>query len=151
MIPTNNEQRKSWRRNWLRSLLDLSDLQLQQRWLDRRITNPAWSYVEFICSYFNDCGIDNGYDSLIRNGFVTQEEYFAIQNFHKALENYAEPNGCYDPQEILNDHKWQALVELGRRSALELQKIIDDPSEQKIFLEEAPQLTEGDFTWGRAP
>ena len=142
------ELRKNIRLNWLYSLSALADIELQQRWLDKRITNPAWSYVEFRCSYFDDTSLsDGGYEKMIRNGFVTHEEYNCIKNFHDALDKYKEPNGHYDPAAILDDPTWQKIVALGKQSIDKLAIILADPEEKKALLENLPTLTEKDFSW----
>jgi len=50
-----SELRRLWWRNWLCALLSLADIDLQrERWLNKEIANPHWSYLEFMCSYFDD-------------------------------------------------------------------------------------------------
>ena len=145
--PKNNEWRKNWRLNWLGSLANLADIELQQRWLDRRITNPAWSYIEFMCKDFDGLGCsDDGYKEKIRSGFVTQDEHDCIRDFHRALDDYKAPNGDYDALAILDDPVWQKIVTAGHRSIVKLEKLITEPEEKAALLEK-PALTFGDFTW----
>jgi hypothetical protein len=143
----NHEFRKIWRLNWLGSLADLANIELQQRWLDQRITNPGWTYVEFMCKYFDDLGwSDDGYEEKIRSGFVTRDEHHCVKDFHLALDHYMAPNGDYDHSAILGDPAWQKIVAPGHQSIVELEKLIIDP-EEKISLLETPALRSRDFTW----
>jgi hypothetical protein len=143
----NREFRKIWRLNWLGSLACLANIELQQRWFDHRIKNPAWTYVEFMCKYFDDLAwSDCDYEEKIQSGFVTQDEYHCVKDFHLALDQYAAPNGDYDHLAILGDPAWQKIVALGHQSIVALEKLITDPAE-RISLLRSPALTTGDFTW----
>ena len=52
-----------WRENWLISINELTDYNLQKTsWLNKETKSPHWSYVEFMCSYFNDLTLENGYE-----------------------------------------------------------------------------------------
>lgn len=62
---------KIWRIRWLDSLLELSDLKLQQRWLDKTNLNPHWSYIEFCCCYFDDLNLTEGYDYWLQENIVS--------------------------------------------------------------------------------
>lgn len=139
--------RKVWRLNWLGALGSLANIEMQQRWRDQSIRNPAWSYVEFMCKYFDDLGwSEDGYEEKIRSGFVTRDEHDCIRDFHISLDSYKEPNGEHDQSAILSDPAWLKIVELGRHSIIELGKLISDPKE-KIALFEIPPLTRENFTW----
>jgi hypothetical protein len=143
-VSENQECKKIWRINWL---ISLADIELQQRWLDKRISNPAWTYAEFICNYFDDLGWSaDGYEEKIRTGFVTKEEYDCVRDFHHALDSYIAPNGSYDPLAILNDPTWQKIVAIGHQSVTNLEDLITRPDEKSLFLEQ-PALSPGDFTW----
>lgn len=143
---------KGWRFNWLTSLLALADLEFQkERWLDKKITCPAWTYVEFMCCYFDDCNVArSGYEWCIEAGYLSRDEYECIKDFHNALYAYKEPNDdSYDHEAIVNDQKWQDIVSLGKHSVEKLRQLITDPEEEEIFSKKlyAPALTEGDYTW----
>lgn len=84
---------------------------------------------------------------MIRDGFVTQEEYDCIKNFHTALETYKEPNDVYDHQAILHDPLWQNIVSLGKKSINKLAVVLTDTQEKNALLEKPSALTEKDFTW----
>lgn len=150
---TVNEYRKNWRQTWLTSLLCLSDIILQQRWLDPRIRNPAWTYVEFMCVYFDDLRTGDGYADLISEGLLSFDEFQVIQNFHEALSAYEPPKGDYDHQAILSDEKWQKIVAQGKTAMTSLREIISDLTEKNLFIMEnyAPALTDGDYTWPEKP
>jgi hypothetical protein len=79
-----SELRRLWRQNWLCCLLSLADFELQrERWLNKEITNPHWSYVEFMCKYFDDCCVKD-YALMIEEGLLSQPEFDCIKDFHEA-------------------------------------------------------------------
>jgi hypothetical protein len=110
--------KETWRRNWLFMLKDLTNLDYQRKtWLDPNNTNPYYSFVEFMCSYFDDLNITDGYDKLIGSDLVTRDEYESIKKWHKLLAEYNSPNNeDYDNQAVLNDQKWLDILELGKES-----------------------------------
>jgi hypothetical protein len=140
------ELRTNLRLNWLASLAALADIEVQQRWLNKNITNPEWSYVEFMASYFDDIVLlYGGYEKMIHDGFLSQEEYNCVKEFHNALDDYTEPNGQYDHEAILKDPTWQEIVTLGKQSNARLATLLVDPSEKNALAVRA--LTEKDYTW----
>jgi hypothetical protein len=97
---------------------DLTNLEYQKRtWLDSDNTNPYYSFVEFICSYFDDLDLSDGCEKSIKNGIVTQKEYESISEWNKLLSQYDSPNNndC-DHKAILNDKKWINMVASGKES-----------------------------------
>ncbi|MBK9514623.1 MAG: hypothetical protein IPO05_13605 [Flavobacteriales bacterium] len=107
--------RDSWREGWLGCINALTSIELQRKaWLDRTNTNPSWSFVEFMCSYFDDLSIDNNYKIQVERRWVTSNELEVIKNWHEALSRYQSPNNDdYDDESILNDPKWLSIVQLG--------------------------------------
>jgi hypothetical protein len=147
--PERQSLRANVRRLWLECLSDLANFELQQRWLNKTITNPHWSYIEFMSCYFDDLllsGAGYGYERLIRDGFITAEEHHCVQDFHEALAQYKEPNGAYDPEAILKDPHWREIVALGRKSIDKLAMILTE-ADREILLAEPRVLEAGDFTW----
>ncbi|MGB1205857.1 MAG: hypothetical protein ACPG5B_09435 [Chitinophagales bacterium] len=108
-------QKQLWRNRWLSCLNELTSIELQKTsWLDKSTTNPHWSYVEFMCSYFDDLAIDNNYEEQLKNGYISKEEYLIIKDWHIKLDNYNEPNGdCDNREAILKDKKWLRIVNEG--------------------------------------
>ena len=73
-------QKGLWRNRWLRCVNELTSFELQQKsWVDKSNTNPYWSFVEFMCSYFDDLGIDNQYDYQLKENWITKNEFEIIQ------------------------------------------------------------------------
>ncbi|WLS02219.1 hypothetical protein [Shinella oryzae] len=143
--------REIWRAEWFASLVALSTPEFQQRWLDKRITNPAWTYVEFANCYFDDLQLADGYQKKIQGGFITKDEYECVKDFHHALRAYKEPNGVYDPASILEDPKWQKIVAKGQEAISKLKALITNQNDLKALSGELPALTSGDFTWPKKP
>jgi hypothetical protein len=134
-----NEQtdlRRTWRQNWLGCLSEFADAGLQrQRWLDPENRNPHWSYVEFMCSYFDDTLHGHGYDWAISEMLVTDREAAAVAPLHELLKHHEAPGGDdYDSERILNDPAWLDIVEEARRSTSNLAALLTDPTERNILL-----------------
>lgn len=108
--------REIWRAQWLRCLNELTSLELQKvTWADPANTNPYWSFVECICRYFDDSGIDDNYGNALSKGWITPEEFNIIESWHNALASYTAPQDeDYNHQAILGDPRWLELVQKGR-------------------------------------
>jgi len=119
-VTEEDEQRRHWRLVWLSSLHAFSDSDtLRKRWLDPTEQNPHFSFVECICSYFDDAnlGEENAYEKRLAEGDVGAEEVTAVAEFHSLAESYDSPSGDnYDHEAILRDEKWQEVVDAAGRS-----------------------------------
>lgn len=83
-------------------------------WLDETNTNPHWGYVEFMCCYFDDLFLREGYRKFIEDGWVSESEYSCLKNWHELLDHHSSPNNDdYDSYAILNDTEWRRIVSLG--------------------------------------
>ena len=133
---TSNEK-DLWRERWLGCINELTSLDLQKRsWLDKTHTNPHWSFVEFMCSYFDDLAIDDNYKYPLDKGWVTKKEYEIIEDWHIILDRYDSPkNDDYDNEAILNDPKWIEILQIGVVTRNELAKILNE-TERQFLTEE---------------
>lgn len=143
------EEIKVWRKEWLDHLRCLSDLSVQKRWINQDITNPAWTYVEFKCRYFDDFLKDGTYEDALKEGLISQKEYACIQEFHKELDFYRAPNGSRDAAAILEDPHWLKIVRLGCLSLDFLKVVLKGTEEKKIIdLDKPyPPIQEEDLLW----
>ena len=132
-----SELQGNWRTRWLSSIEEFANLDDQKRlWLDPVGTNPHYSFREYFNCYFDDLDLNEGYDSAMREGFVSTEEATAVAEFHELADKYQEPRGdVYDHAAILNDPNWIEVVEAAKRAQVALSKIIDDPFERRLLLE----------------
>ncbi len=123
---TSNDKKK-WRERWLGSINELTSLELQTKsWLDKENTNPHWSFVEFMCSYFDDLVIDNNYEYPLHNSWITNREYEIIRDWHQALSAYDSPNNNdHDNDAILKDNTWRDILQLGIDSRHKLAETLD--------------------------
>lgn len=137
----NEELRKNWRPNWLSSINELTSLDLQKRsWLDPKAPSPHWSFGEFMCSYFDDLGVENNYKDPLERGLLSQQEFEILRVWHEQLDKYEAPNkNNYAVQKILNDSKWLAIIEIGKQAKNNLGQIIDE-TERKILFEDINYL-----------
>ena len=127
-------ERLRWRLQWLDCLRDFADLDLQSRmWLDRSNSNPHWSFVEFMCSYFNDTLHQRDYSWALSQGLVTPEEAEAVASLHQALVGYDAPNGDdFDNLAVLHDPAWRAITVEAARSLEHLSALMTVPVEGRI-------------------
>jgi len=128
-----------WRCAWFHAICELGNLELQhQKWLDPTNTNPHWSFIEFMCSYFDDLGIRDCYASALNTGRITADEFKAINEFHNALLRYNPPGGDdWDNAKILADPAWHLVVAEAKRARKRLVDLTSDPDERLILLREA--------------
>lgn len=129
-------QKELWRKEWLSSLKELTSLELQKKsWLDKKNTNPHWSFIEFISCYFDDLMIDNNYKIPLENNWITEKELLIIQNWHNLLDKYEPPkNDNYNHYSILKDKNWLKIVEKGIE---EIEQLIEVLNKEEIeFLNE---------------
>ena len=76
-------EKDNWRKRWLGSINELTSIELQRSsWLDNDNTNPHWSFVEFMCCYFDDLVIDDNYKFELENNWITRTEYQIISEWH---------------------------------------------------------------------
>ncbi|MEO5585786.1 MAG: hypothetical protein ABIQ75_10040 [Flavobacteriales bacterium] len=118
------------------SIAELTSIELQRvAWLDARNQNPHWSFVEFICGYFDDCSLTEGYSKLINNSFVSQGEYDVLHDWHNALDDHSSSvHDQYDHEQMLNDPKWLRIVDTGNKARRQLELLLSN-EEKSILLE----------------
>ena len=120
-------QRELWRNRWLGSINELTALRLQREsWLDKENLNPHWSFIEFMCSYFDDLGIDNNYVDQLKNGWISRNEFEIIRRWHGLVDKYNSPNkDDYNHKSIIEDENWLLIIEEGKKAIDELVKGLD--------------------------
>ena len=123
-----------WRNQWLLAIFELTSIEYQKKtWLDLANTNPHYSFTEFMCFYFDDLLVDIPYPDYVRNGWVNEEEYLIIKKWHELLDNYDAPkNQGAENTAVINDPKWNEIVECGKAVRFKLISIISE--EEKAIL-----------------
>ncbi len=113
MAGPSEADRDGWRREWLYCLGRFADLPAQQaQWLDPQEANPHHTFVELLCSYFDDLlGGEPDYSMVLAEGLVTPPEAEAVAHFHDCVSDYHSPAGDYDHRAILQDPAWHAVVD----------------------------------------
>ncbi|KAF5031106.1 hypothetical protein DSECCO2_631170 [anaerobic digester metagenome] len=131
------DERNIWRENWLRCINELTSLDLQKKtWLDKTNTNPHWSFVEFMCCYFDDLAIEDNYKYPLEKGWLTEHEFEIIIDWHEALEKYDAPhNNDYGHSAILSDSRWLEILQMGLAMKSKLEAILDE-NERRILTED---------------
>ena len=147
-----NHDKTLWREKWLFYINELTSLKLQKKsWLDKTQTNPHWSFVEFMCSYFDDLAIDDNYKYQLDKRWLTKKEFEIIKNWHIALDNYNSPkDDNYDNEVIVNDPNWIEISQLGFATRDELTKVLNE-SERQILNEEIDYLKYIQVSVGETP
>jgi hypothetical protein len=129
-------QKENWRKRWLSSINELTSIELQRKsWLDKENTNPHWSFVEFMCSYFDDLVIDDNYKYQIEKNWISKDEHLIISDWHSKLDKYEAPNkDDYNIVGILEDDNWLNIVEIGRAAK---EKLVNQltKDEKEILIE----------------
>jgi hypothetical protein len=120
-------QRELWRNRWLSCLNELTSLKLQREsWLDKTNSNPHWSFVEFMCSYFDDLGIDNNYEYQLKKEWISKKEFETIKQWHELLDKYNSPkNDDYNHKSIIDDIEWKLIIQKGQKAIKELNKSLN--------------------------
>lgn len=136
-----SDDKNLWRERWLGCINELTSLDLQKKsWLDKTQTNPHWSFVEFMCSYFDDLVIDDNYKFPLDKGWLTASEFEIIKDWHYALDKYESPKkDDYDNEAILNDSKWLDILQNGLIMKEKLAETLSE-KETKILIEEIDYL-----------
>ena len=131
----NSALRRNWRSNWLASIQEFADIETQRRlWLDPANSNPHYSFVEYLCCYFDDLVLaDEGYRGVLAEGLISSEEVAAVSNFHEIADAYNSPTDDYDHAAILDDPNWKAVVEAAQQARATLLTLIDDPRERSLL------------------
>ena len=124
-----HELRRNWRKNWLTDLFEFSSRELQQQsWI---AGSGDWvsSYVECMCSYFNDRNLSGGYEWALAEGLVTQEEASLVRHFHATADAYKPKGDQYDHEAILADPAWQEVIAAAQAAWSSLKSVLSDPEE----------------------
>ncbi|MCP3962660.1 MAG: hypothetical protein GY719_32880 [bacterium] len=87
------------------------------------------SFVESMCTYFDDLGLSEGYESRIGEGLVTPREAGLAASFH-VLADFYDPTSDADHGAILADPNWQAVVDAAVALWSALKRETRDPFDQ---------------------
>jgi len=128
------EERIIWRSQWLKAIRELTDIELQRKaWLDPLNQDPHACFDEYMCCYFNDLGLGTVYEAPLRLGYVLQDEYAVLKNWHQELGQYSAPISTkYHPNQILEDPRWIKLAQKGKESKDQLLNLLKG-QERDIF------------------
>ena len=104
-----------WRVRWKASVEELTSLEHQRKtWLDAEKLSVHYTYVEFMCCYFDDLLCGMSYNQLAENCSVSEQEKAVVIEWYTALDGYNSPrNDDYDDAAILDNHEWIRIVPLG--------------------------------------
>ena len=124
--------RQYWRLNWLGCLNEFADIDLQRRtWLDLTNRNPHWSYVEFMCTYFDNVICDRTYTELVAEGLVSVAEAILVEPLHALLDEHEAPDGNdSNAAGVLADSAWLAITVEAKAINARLARLLADPAER---------------------
>lgn len=119
--------RGEWRKQWLDRIFELTAIEFQKKtWLDKTGNlSPHFSFVEFMCSYFDDLISGNTYEYFIQQNLISFIELSVIKEWHEKLQKYKAPNNDdYNVEAILSDREWNGIMKIGEEARNELIKIL---------------------------
>src|SRR5262249_37673779 len=94
-----------------------------------------WSYVEIVCSYFDDVLADENYDRLVARGLVSVQETAIVKPLHELLERHEAPGGDeWNAQRILADPAWLAITDKAKATNLQLAALLNERAEKDVLL-----------------
>lgn len=77
-----------WREGQLDIVNELTSFNLQAKsWLDEG-NNSRWLFIEFMCTNFKDLFLNDNYQYVLKNGWITDEELENVSEQHEALDKY---------------------------------------------------------------
>lgn len=91
-------------------ILEASDLELQRKiWLnENNDTGLMSSYVELMCSLFDDFNFDDFIDNRASTIGLSNTAIFELNKLRELLNSYVEKES---DEEIINDPEWEKIVE----------------------------------------
>lgn len=91
-------------------IIEISDIFLQRKiWLNKdNNTGLTSSYVELMCSLFDDFNFDNFIDNTASKIGLSDTVIFHLDKLRKLLNNYEEKES---DEEIINDPEWKKIIE----------------------------------------
>jgi hypothetical protein len=130
--PSKAEIRKNIREMWFNLLVEFSSIDVQKFLWFGNEKGLISDHGELICGYFDDFLNSDYYDKVIKEGFVTEEEYKIIEPFHQALLDYKEPSDS--EEDIINDKNWIDITHLANECFSKLKSGLTDKSELEFIL-----------------
>lgn len=131
------ELRHSIRIRWIHSLFEFAHIEYQRRlWIEAYYSDFIGDSTEAINGYFDDLDLNNGYESFVKEGFVTQEEAEIVSGFHELLNSYvSRPEKIsLSDKNILRDTEWINLTKLAKENWEKLKVIITKKRELEYII-----------------
>jgi hypothetical protein len=106
--------------------------------------NPHWSYVEIMCSYFDDLIGERTYDDLVTQSLISAEEATVVSPLHALLNGHESPDGDdSNGARVLADPAWQAIAAEAKATKERLAEHLVDPAEKHALLAPGLQRPQG--------
>ena len=142
------EDKLRWRHNILGTVAALSDIDFQRAtWLDPKMQNPAFTYVEFTNSFYDFCG---GYWKVtekdaeeapfagpLDEGVISELERDLFWDLHLALLRDEQPDD-YDHEAILNSASWIEVVRVAGIVVEKLKNTLKSPEDLAMLENKLP-------------
>lgn len=108
--------------NIYRMVIELSDLNLQRKlWLnENNDTGLISSYIELMCSLFDDFSFDDFIDNRASKIGLSNSVIFELNKLRELLNNYTEKDL---DEEIIDDPEWGNVVEQAKTVIREWDKV----------------------------
>jgi len=110
----NIEQNKNIRERWISSLFELANYEYQKRLWSAEIENEVGDFTECVCKYFDDLDLDNGYESFVSDGIISERDASIVAKMHTEFRNYTErpEKRNLTDKKVLKDIEWQNFTQL---------------------------------------
>jgi len=132
------EARINWRFRWIELIFEFSHLEYQNEiWIKNSNPNIIGWYAEDVNQYFNDLSLEDGYNLVLKENYVSKEELAVIEEFHLSFDDFVEVENheqrdMSDKQRLI-DTGWIQIVKLGFEAWNRLKLVIIDQEELKLI------------------
>lgn len=127
----NQAVRKTARRNLIECLYEFASEEIQYYWVHYH-EDICVSYIECMCTYFDDLGLKEGLDKAVERNLISKAEASALHEFHAIAELYV-PADENDNAQILNDKQWKLVVIKAQKAWKAFKKLIINEEEVQLI------------------
>lgn len=123
-------EKETWIKNLLRELRILADFEFQKRvWVEGRIKEPweNWSnWVESMSGLYDDCFFNELLDDSWHFFNFSDVLHLKLLNLRDAINNFQEPNDCYDNKAVIYHLDWYPITLLAKDALNQLEHEVKD-------------------------
>ena len=125
--PVDAECARNLRRTWFHTLYEFASPKMQSWWCGGGPPGLCISYVELMCTWFDDLFDQGGTQMAVDQGWLSHAEAHAIAELHQVADAYEEPKG--PTSLVLHDPEWHHVVRIAQHAWCDLHALIDEPDD----------------------